>query len=213
MKADPAVGRRGVVAAILTAIVVAVAPTGCASRSTGPSDEPVVSRSSPAQTLTAPVGSETSGAATSPIPRGLTQEQRTVDRRDPDQVATAFVVRLEAWDTALDDRPNDAVRRAVAFAGAQLRARLLAGEPAAAPGQRWNQLRRHHGWTSVRTRLGGLGPPPTTSRTAVRAVSYTVVDHGDTGWVAFPGDDGTYIVRLRRSSVRAGWTVVGYTIQ
>ncbi|SDS71545.1 hypothetical protein [Microlunatus soli] len=145
--------------------------------------------------------------------RGLTASQRRVDRRDADQVATAFVVRLEAWDTALDRRPNDAVRRAVAFADPVLRSRLLAAEPRSGPGARWNQLAEHRGWTSVRTRLGGLGPPPTTDRSAVRAVSVTPVDHGAGDWIAFPDTGSTYIVTLRRQSQDAGWTVVGYTIQ
>lgn len=158
------------------------------------------------------------------VARGLTPAQRTVDHDDAGQVASAFVVRLQAWDTRLDRRPNDAARRAVGFADPALRARLLATEPRAAPGRRWNDLVEHNGWTSVRTRLGGLGPEPTTDNTAARAVTAIPVDHGADGWTAFPDTDWTYIVTLRRqrehrgrngppSAKMAEWTVVGYTIQ
>lgn len=211
---------------IMVAVIILLPLTGCSDPATAPSsaagrrsDTSTVGPPSPAVTpdTAAPDTSRPEADASVPgggdEPRGLTAAQRRVDRDDPDQVATAFVVRLEAWDTALDRRPNDAVRRAVAYAGPQLRSRLLAAEPGRHRGHRWNDLLDHHGWTSVTTRLGGLGPAPTGERSAVRAVTCRPVDHGVDGWTAFPGDSGTYIVTLTRAPKRRGWTVVGYTIQ
>lgn len=206
---------------LLVILLVLTLTVGCAG------ERPVVTGGSSAQPQpAAPMTPTGTTRAESPGPsdrdrqrafsgpaRGLTPAQRRVDRHDPDQVATAFVVRLEAWDTALDRRPNDAVRRAVDYADRSLRSRLLAAEPRAAPGQRWNVLADHRGWTSVRTRLGGLGPEPTAEHSAVRAVTATPTDHGADGWTAFPGTGWTYIVTLGRGRQDAGWTVVGYTIQ
>lgn len=148
------------------------------------------------------------------VPRGLTPAEQRVDRRSADAVAAAFVVRLELWDSALDRRPNDAARRAVAYATRKLRSRMLAGEPLGPPGERWAALVDHHGWTTVTTRLGGLGEdPPTTATTAMRAVTPVPVDHGTDGWTSYPEPPGTYIVVLVRAGKGRPWAVNSYTIQ
>lgn len=147
-------------------------------------------------------------------PRGLSAAQRRVDRSSPDAVATAFVVRLELLDTRLDRRPNDASRRAAAYATADLRRRMLAAEPIGSPGARWTGLVAHHGWTTVSTRSGGVGAdPPTTATAAVRAVTPVPVDHGTDGWTSYPDSPGTYIVALHRTGEGHSWAVSSYTIQ
>lgn len=148
------------------------------------------------------------------VPRGLTAAQRQVDRTSADAVAEAFVVRLELLDTRLDTRPNDAARRAAAYATPKLRSQLLSGEPTGPPGERWTELVEHHGWTSVTSQLGGLGEsPPTTATTATRAVTPTPTDHGVDGWISHPNPPGTYIVVLDRAWKGRTWAVSGYTIQ
>lgn len=147
-------------------------------------------------------------------PRGLTPAQQRVDRRSADAVAAAFVVRLELWDSALDRRPNDAARRAAAYATPRFRSEMLAGEPDGLPGERWNALVSHHGWTTVTARLGGLGQdPPTTATSAMRAVTPVPVDHGTDGWTSYPGPPGTYIVVLDRAGKGRPWSVNSYAIQ
>ncbi|QGN34290.1 hypothetical protein [Microlunatus sp. Gsoil 973] len=144
----------------------------------------------------------------------MTPALRTVDRHRVDAVAAAFVVRLQLWDTRLDRRPNDAVRRAAAFATPALRSRLLAGQPLSAPGERWTRLVEHHGWTTVRAEIGGIGEsPPTVDHRAVRAVTPVCMDHGSDGWTSFPEPLGTYIVVLERAGTGQVWAVSGYTIQ
>jgi hypothetical protein len=147
-------------------------------------------------------------------PRGLNSTQRTVDLHDADAVAVAFVVRLQLWDTRLDRRPNDAVRRAAAYATPRLRSRLLAAQPTGGAGERWGRLTEHRGWTTVSTRLGGIGEsPPTTDRSAVRAVTPVCVDHGSDGWTSFPDPLGTFVVVLARAGRSRVWAVSSYTIQ
>lgn len=148
------------------------------------------------------------------VPRGLTPDQQKVDRHSADAVAEAFVVRLEAWDSNLDRRPNDAARRAAAYATPEFRARMLAGEPRGSPGERWTVLVSHHGWTTVTAELGGIGEnPPTTTRAAVRPVTPVPVDHGADGWTSYPAVPGTYVVELQRAGKGQPWAVSSYTIQ
>ena len=147
-------------------------------------------------------------------PRGLTASEATVDRGSADAVAAAFVVRLELVDTRLDHRPNDAARRAAAYATPRLRSRLLSGEPIGPTGERWTELVRHHGWSTVTIELGGIGEdPPTTATSAIRAVTPIPTDHGDDGWISHPDPPGTYLVMLSRTLKGTGWTVSSYTIQ
>jgi hypothetical protein len=144
----------------------------------------------------------------------MTTGQQQVDRNDPDAVAAAFVVRLELWDTELDRRPNDAARRAAPYATPQLRAQLLSATPEGAPGNRWDVLVRHRGWTTVTTESGGIGEdPPTSDTAAVRAVTPVPVDHGVDGWTSSPDPPGTYIVKLSRVGKGRPWSVSSYTIQ
>lgn len=129
-------------------------------------------------------------------------------------MAAAFVVRLELWDSELDRRPNDAARRAAAYATPALRTRMLSGEPDGSTGARWTGLVRHRGWSTVTARLGGIGEsPPTTSTRAVRSVTPVPVDHGTDGWTSYPDPPGTYIVVLDRAGEGRFWAVSSYTIQ
>ena len=148
------------------------------------------------------------------VPRGLTPAEATVDRSSADAVAEAFVVRLELVDTRLDRRPNDAVRRAAAYATPGLRAQLLSGEPIGPPGVRWAELVHRHGWSTVVCQLGGIGEdPPTTATRAIRAVTPIPTDHGDDGSISHPDPPGTYIVVLNRARKGEVWAVSSYTIQ
>lgn len=197
-------------------LIASLMITGCTS--------PVPHRVPPPREHPAPVPSRAGPSTDRPqafprdlpagVPRGLTPAQRRADRRSADAVAAAFVVRLELWDSALDRRPNDAARRAAAYATPVLRSRMLAAEPDGPPGERWNALVSHHGWTTVTTRLGGLGEnSPTSATTATRAVTPVLVDHGTDGWTSDPEAPGTYIVVLHRAGRDRAWAVNSYTIQ
>jgi len=144
----------------------------------------------------------------------LTARETAVDRDNADAVAEAFVVRLLLVDTRLDRRPNDAARRAVAYATPRLRSALLSGEPVGAPGVDWTELVEHQGWSTVGSQLGGIGEdPPTTATSATRAVTPLLTDHGNGGWTNHPDPPGTYIVVLNRARKGKVWAVSSYTIQ
>lgn len=206
----------------LTAIVMVVAAllTSCAPQTNAP-DSSRAAPPSPPPPIASTSGSP-SDQRPSPfprdlppgVPRGLTPAEASVDRGSADAVAEAFVVRLELLDTRLDRRPNDAARRAAAYATPGLRSQLLSGEPVGAPGVRWTELVRHNGWSTVASRLGGIGEdPPTSATSATRAVTPIPTDHGDDGWMSHPDPPGTYIVVLNRPRKGRGWAVRSYTIQ
>lgn len=204
---------------IVVGAVVAVSVfAGCAEPAAAPSH----SRAGPSSPATRSASADPPDQRPIPFPtdlpsgapRGLTPAEATVDRGSADAVAEAFVVRLELMDTRLDHRPNDAARRAAAYATPRLGSRLLSNEPIGAPGVRWTELVRHHGWSTVASQLGGIGEAtPTTATSATRAVTPIPTDHGDDGWISHPDPPGTYIVVLNRTPGGKVWTVSSYTIQ
>lgn len=196
------------VAGCTSATTRAVVPTPIAS---SPAHPPAASA--------APEHGATPTASASPsggTPRGLTAGQRKVDRADASSTATAFAVRLEAWDTALDTGPGGAVVRAATYATPKLRRQLLDDRQGlSAPGARWDQLVAHHGWVAVSTELGGLGPAPKdTATSAVRGVTTTPTDHGAGHWTSWPdrSERMTYVIYLTRPKPGADWSVSKYTI-
>lgn len=210
--------RRAATAVLLVAAVLMI--TGCAPQDAAPDRSGVESRTTATPRLSgqpSPSGQQPSPFPSdlpSGVPRGLTTAQATVDRKSADAVAEAFVVRLELVDTRLDRRPNDAARRAAAYATPRLRGQLLSGEPVGPAGVRWTELVQHHGWSTVSSQLGGIGEdPPTTATRATRAVTPIPTDHGTDGWTSHPDPPGTYIVVLNRDQKGAIWAVSGYTIQ
>jgi hypothetical protein len=157
-----------------------------------------------------------SASTSGETPRGLTAAQRKVNRADASSTATAFAVRLEAWDTDLDAEPGGAAVRAATYATPKLRRRLLSNRQGlSAPGARWEQLVAHHGWVAVSTELGGLGPAPKdTATSAVRGVTTTPTDHGAGHWTSWPdrSERMTYVIYLTRTKPGADWSVSKYTI-
>lgn len=203
------------------AAVIVIGSAGCTS---GGRPEPPNAGSSASATrapAAEPGGAVTSGAPGSGTsadgtPRGLTAAQRKINRSDASSTAIAFAVRMEAWDTKLDTRPEHAAVRAAKYAAPTLRRELLAKMPSSSPpGVRWNRLLAHHGWVTVSTVLGGMGPPPVdTATAAVRGVTVTPVDHGAGHWTSWPDrtERMTYVIDLTRSHRGTDWSVSSYKI-
>ena len=146
-------------------------------------------------------------------PRGLPADVTTTgaSRKNATTVAQNFVYLIDNWDTAIDNSPADAGRRAIPLVTADL-GHGLAVAPKANVGEAWTQLAVHHGWTTVVEQLGGLGPQPAdTDTTGVRAVTATMTGHGTAGWTSSTGSSQTLLITLSRSKPGTAWTVDSYS--
>lgn len=136
-----------------------------------------------------------------------------IDRSNPDDLAASWGQLLQLTDCRIDNRPNDATRRAVDYVTGQLEQDMLSGAPVGNPGHRWIEMCSRDGWTTTEARLGGLGSqPPDQPTQAWRAVTVTTTDHGVNGWTG-PTNSILYIVELTRPGNGDEWLVAGYELQ
>jgi len=183
---------------IIAAATVAAIATTASGCSTGPhtSTAPSVVPSSP--------GSTTSSESS---PRGLSVDVGSVKTTDADAVAAVFGVLLGSYDCRSDRSIRDAAVRAAVLATPQLAKQLRSEEGPKGPVVHWSLMASHDGYTTVRTRLGGLGPnPPDQLRTAARALSITVEPHG-TAWHAAALAPQPLLVTLHREARGGPWAV------
>lgn len=182
--------------------------TSASSSSAAASPTPAAGPLSPDADLRTPIASGKAGR-----PRGLPASVTTsgASRKDATTVAQNFVYLIASWDTAIDNSPADAGRRAIPLVDADL-AHGLAVAPKANVGVTWTRLAAHHGWTTVVEQLGGLGPQPAdTDTTGVRAVTATMTGHGTSGWNSSIGTPQTLLITLSRTRPGAAWTVDSYS--
>lgn len=194
---------------LLTCGLLAATAASCSAEPTSaPLPAPVSASATPTPTSAA---TPTPSAAATTLPRGLTPPQRRVDRTDASSVADAFVLRLELWDTRIDQRPGDAAGRAARYATDELAQAMLGVTPSAAPGTRWQDLVEHDGYTTATTEVGGLGPARDHDR-AGRAVTVSQIDHGVHDWQSRPTTGPTtYLVQLQRTAHNR-WVVTNFHI-
>lgn len=208
---------------------VLVLATGCTTRtpSQGPSPTPTPS---PAVVLDAQPGSPdpytplavpSPAAAPKQVPSpslpagqdGMARGQidpATVDRANPAAVATAFAATLVAVDTKIDNRPNDAAKRAATYATADLSTAMTASAPISAPGAEWTTLQSHQGWTRVTTSSPAAPPAHADTPTeAWRAVTTVVTPTGADGWVG-SATKLTWTAKLTRTSPSGPWKVAQF---
>lgn len=135
----------------------------------------------------------------------------TVDRANPDAVATAFAATLVAVDTKIDNRPNDAAKRAATYATADLSAAMTASAPISNPGAEWTTLQSHQGWTRVNT-SAPTTPPGVISDPATetwRTVTTVATPTGTDGWVGSV-TKLTWRAKLTRTSPSGPWQVARF---
>lgn len=123
-------------------------------------------------------------------------------------VATAFVATAWSYDTVLDQTPSDAGRRAAVFATRDLAQGLREARTVAAPGQWWDEMASHRGYSTTQITEGGLGEGPSDSPTlAQRALTVTATPRGDAAWVGQPLPPVTLIITCGRASADQPWKV------
>lgn len=142
-------------------------------------------------------------------PRGLKLNLSKVNRKDPDKVAAAFGTILGCYDTKIDTGPNDAGRRAAVLADSTLAKSLKHATSVTGPDADWTTLADHHGYTTVKVELGGLGPMPSSdpsSNITYRPVTLTIQRHGDK-WKPAADFPQTVMLTLTRAKPGAAWAV------
>jgi len=177
-------------------LIVLLVVTGCSggTRSNGPGAG------------TGPVTTSASGAqyeATAPDaePSDATDTPRA---GTPDAVAIAATTAWFSWDTRIDHRPNDTVRRlALDRLAPALRRQVLTFTSDADPGAQWAGWSARHATATVSAAIGGDDRPPDDPAQAWRQVDATIALHGDGGWTDDVGR--TVFVRLER--VAGHWLV------
>lgn len=141
-------------------------------------------------------------------PRGLNLNIDKINRRNADQVTTAFSMLLTTCDTKIDNSMNDAGRRAAVLATPTLATQLRTATSVVGPEAAWATLADHHGYTTVKARLGGLGPTPKdTATSGIRAVTIYAQQHGDHGWKPAANNPETLMITLHRSAPDKPWSV------
>lgn len=160
----------------------------------------------PSRTPTATVPTTTLPPGRKGTPRGA--HSGRVDQTDVSAVAKGFMTKLAAIDTRLDNRPNDAARRAAGLATPRLRQELTSGKLIGPPGATFIELQRRSGWTTVTVDLISLDLAPDKPSRVYRAVSATAVPTDGT-WSG-PAETTTAVLALTRSGSRGSWAVDDY---
>lgn len=182
--------------------IVPTPPASSTSDSPSPSEPPLptVDNRTPIQ-----------HSGTTGTPRGLRLDLHKLDRANADDVTTAFGQLFGSSDTKIDTSEDDAGRRAAALATPVLAKELRSGTSVVGPDAMWSNLAAHHGYTTVKTRLGGAGPnPPDTTTTGGRVITLYVQRHGDHNWAPAPDAPQTLLITLHRTGPKKPWSVSQY---
>ncbi|WP_406054494.1 hypothetical protein [Kribbella sp. NBC_00889] len=173
--------------------------------------------SEPPPTASQSVG--TPGASTTPItpqpippgnptktPAGGLPRPSQVNSLNPSVVAATVAAITYRYDTAIDNSPSDAQRRAKPWLTSEF-ARLLELGPVAAPGAEWNTWIQHRAYTtSTAVDATEDGAPPDTTTRADRTIAVTVHPVGRDRWHGASQQYALFI-ELTRDSVIGSWKV------
>jgi len=131
-----------------------------------------------------------------------------VNLADPAAVCQAFAAALFTLDTAVDDSPAAAYRRAAAYTTPELAAALMNSPARLLPA--WENLAAHHGRTE--TQVGGYAGelPPGRAGTAHHAAMVTARPIGAAGWTGRPRRHIVYCTLTQSGPV---WRLAGYNLE
>lgn len=143
------------------------------------------------------------------MPRGLPQGARGLASSESLAVATRFVRMSYAQDTAIDDSPWDALKRASVLATPTYAAQILGSAPVAAPGAQWNLWAAHHAYTRVTVSQQATQdqPEPTTT-----SAFYTFVVAVRVVGVSSAVTPLTVFVRVARATTDQPWRVASLKV-
>lgn len=214
--------------AALTALAAAAAvllAAGCSSNDTA--QQPPSSSASSTPTRS-PAATGTPGAPTIPAtpvtpqqiptgdpaktPAGGLPRPSQVNSLNASAVAAAVAAVTYRYDTAIDNSPSDAQRRATPWMTPAYAAQL-AGGPVSAPGAEWNSWVKHRAYTtSTAVDATEDGAPPDTPTRADRTIAVTVTPLGRDRWRGTPQQHALFIT-LTRAAAAAPWQVSQLQVQ
>lgn len=207
--------------ATMTVIAAAVLlAAGCSGNNA--TEQPTTGITPTGSQTTAPgtPGESTTPITPQPIPPGNPTKAPAGGLPRPSQVnglnASAVAATVAAvtyrHDTAIDNSPSDAQRRAKPWLTATLAAQLDGG-PVAAPGAEWNTWVQHRAYTtSTAVDATEDGAPEDTATRADRTIAVTVQPVGRDRWRGAPQQYALFIT-LTRSSAKAPWQVSQLQVQ
>lgn len=198
---------------VACALAFAAALTGCGSGDSGGSGAAHVPDAPPAPSAAAPL-------PTDPLPSDPPDDAPDapardvprpdgVDLTDADEVSRGALTALWSHDTAVDNGPHDAGRRA-ADAGwltPEYARQVRAHQPRAVPGARWEEWADREAHTTVALeRTEDAAIPADTDVEAWRQWTVTATPHGRGGWTGEPATSVAF-VQLTREAAGAEWRV------
>ena len=192
---------------LITGAVVALTfgVAGCSTQTQNTSST-TAAKTAAADPLTAqPIPSGASGA-----PRGGVISPSSVTGSNADAVATAAVATMYRYDSAIDNSPMDATRRAKPWLTPDYAAAVDKPMPGGG-GAEWLTLAGHHGYTATSVKAAhDDGAPPDDPTHASRQRVVTITAHGDNGWTIQP-TVVTVFVHLVRATPSTPWRISGVT--
>lgn len=190
---------------IIGALALTLAITGCSTQTlnTRSTARPTSSTSDPLDAQPIPTG-------TTGQPRGGVIPPSSVAGTNADAVATATVATMYRYDSAIDNSPMDATRRAKPWLTSDYAAAVEKPMPGGG-GADWLALAEHHGYTTTSVKEAhDDGAPPDDPTHASRQRVVTVTSQGDNGWTVQP-TVVTVFVNLVRPTSSAPWQINGVT--
>ena len=190
---------------MLAGAALSVALSSCSGSTQNTSGAPA-----PTPSLTNTLEAQPVPTGTSGQPRGQLLDPGTINTADADAVATAAVETMYRYDSAIDNSPMDASRRAQPWLTSDYAAAVAKPLPGGG-GADWITLAQHHGYTTTSVKdAHDDGAPPDDPTHVSRQRVVTLTPHGDNGWTAQPAVV-TVFVNLVRQSTTAPWQVNGVT--
>lgn len=145
------------------------------------------------------------------VPHGGLINPASVDQHNPTAVGRAVLIVMYRHDTAIDNTPLDALRRARPWLTPLYRAGFTAARPHGA-GTRWATWTAHHAYTTVTLRgYTDASQPDDTTRIASRSYRVTYTPTGRDHWHGHPTTVTAYLT-LTRANPHQPWRVDALTV-
>ena len=147
------------------------------------------------------------------VPAGGLPDPRRVKQSDATAVAVAAAVTMHTYDTMIDTKSHDAVRRALTWCTPAL-ARQLGQQPQREGlGSKWTTWHTHRAYTRARGQNATeYGAPPDTATLADRTIAVTMTPIGRDRWRGTAETAALYVT-LTRAGATAPWRISRLSVQ
>lgn len=154
-----------------------------------------------------PWSSTTITAAPTPDwPEHLELDPAAVDDSDPDAVAAAYLETANTFDSATDEDPTNAQRRAARWMSPAAR-EGIDESLTIRPSGTWNEMASHDGYTSATVTPVQLDPPKDSDDTVYRDFTVSVEWHGRDSWDGPTEPEAQIVYLTLQKSTSDKWQV------